>query len=95
MPGMCLAVVAVAEMLVVEEGSVMAMVEEAPTAAAEEADNGPKLHPKTWKLGFTSPQLNKHLASKKGFWQNRNMFLSIPSWSILLFLEVLNSDSRK
>ena len=45
MPGMCLAVVAVAEMLVVGEGSVMAMVEEAPTAAAEEADDGPEIAP--------------------------------------------------
>jgi hypothetical protein len=36
---------------------------------------GRKLHPKTWKLGFTSPRVNKHLASEKGFWQKRNVFL--------------------
>ncbi len=39
-PGMCLAVVAVAAMLVWEGGSAVATVEEAATAAAEEADNG-------------------------------------------------------
>ncbi len=38
MPGMCLAVVAVAAMSVVGEGSTMATVEEAATVAAEEAD---------------------------------------------------------
>jgi hypothetical protein len=37
---MCLAVVAVAAMLVWKGGSTMAMVEEAATAAAEEADDG-------------------------------------------------------
>jgi hypothetical protein len=40
MPGMCLAVVAVAVMMVWEGGSTTAMVEEVATAAAEEADNG-------------------------------------------------------
>jgi hypothetical protein len=40
MPGMCLAVVAVAAMSVWERGSATAMVEEVATAAAEEADNG-------------------------------------------------------
>ncbi len=39
-PGMCLAVVVVAAMTVWEGGSVMATVEEAATAAAEEAGNG-------------------------------------------------------
>jgi hypothetical protein len=39
-PGMCLAVVAVVAMSVWEGGSTTAMVEEAATAAAEEADNG-------------------------------------------------------
>jgi hypothetical protein len=37
MPGMCLAVVAVVAMLVVGRGSAMARVEEAATAAVEEA----------------------------------------------------------
>ncbi len=41
MPGMCLAVVAVAAMLVVGGGSATAMVEEAAMEAAEEAGNGP------------------------------------------------------
>jgi hypothetical protein len=49
---------------------------------------GQKLHPKTWKLEFTSPRVNKHLASEKGFWQKRNVFLSIPLRSVPLFLEV-------
>ncbi len=40
MPGICLTVVAVAAMLVVGRGSAMAMVDEAATAAAEEADDG-------------------------------------------------------
>jgi hypothetical protein len=39
---MCLAVVAVAVMLVVGQGSATAMVEEAETAAAEEAMMGAK-----------------------------------------------------
>jgi hypothetical protein len=46
------------------------------------------LHPETRKLGFKSPRVNKHLASKKGFRQKRNVFLSIPLWSVPLFLEV-------
>jgi hypothetical protein len=49
---------------------------------------GRKLHPKTQKLGFTSPRVNKHLASKKGFRQKRNVFLSVPLRSTPLFLEV-------
>jgi hypothetical protein len=49
---------------------------------------GRKLHPKTWKLGFTSPRANKHLASKKGFQRKINVFLSIPSRSVPFFLEV-------
>ncbi len=40
MPGMCLAVVVVSAMTVWEGGSAMAMVEEAATGAAEEADDG-------------------------------------------------------
>ncbi len=40
-PGMCLVMVAVAVMSVVGGGSVTATVEEAVTAAAEEADDGP------------------------------------------------------
>ncbi len=40
MPVMCLAVVAVAGMSVVGWGSATTIVEEAATAAAEEADNG-------------------------------------------------------
>jgi hypothetical protein len=41
MPGMCLAVVAVAAMSVVGGGSATARVEEAATEAAEEAGDGP------------------------------------------------------
>jgi hypothetical protein len=40
---MCLGVVVVMAMLVVGWGSVMATVEEAATAAAEEADDGPEI----------------------------------------------------
>ncbi len=39
-PGMCLTVVVVAAMTVWEGGRAAAMVEEAATAAADEADNG-------------------------------------------------------
>ena len=39
-PGMCLAVVVVVAMTIWEGGSMMATVEEAATAAAEEVDNG-------------------------------------------------------
>jgi hypothetical protein len=42
---MCLTVVALAAMLVVGQGSATAMVEEAVTAAAEEADDWPKIAP--------------------------------------------------
>jgi hypothetical protein len=42
---MCLAVVAVAAMLVVGRGSATATVEEAVMAAAEEADDGPEIAP--------------------------------------------------
>jgi hypothetical protein len=45
MPVMCLAVVAVAAMLVVGRGSTTAMVEEVETAAVEKADNGPEIAP--------------------------------------------------
>jgi hypothetical protein len=60
MPGMCLALVAVAAMLVVWGGSATATVEEAAMAAAEEADetdNGPQVctysvtHDKIWRGG--------------------------------------------
>jgi hypothetical protein len=88
MPGMCLVVVAVAAMLVVGRGSLAAMVEEAAMAVVEEVEDGQKLHPETWKLKFTIPRVNKHLASKKGFRQKRKVFLSIPLRSALLFLEV-------
>jgi hypothetical protein len=40
-PGMCLAVVVVLSMLVMGRGSATAMVEEAVTVAAEEADEAP------------------------------------------------------
>ncbi len=40
MPGMCLAVVAVAAMLVMGRGSTTAIIEEAVTAAAEEVTMG-------------------------------------------------------
>jgi hypothetical protein len=43
---MCLAVVVVAAMLVGGRGSAMAMVEEAATAAAEEADDGLDIAPR-------------------------------------------------
>jgi hypothetical protein len=51
MPGMCLAVVAVAAMSVVGRGSATAMVEEAATAAAEEADDGRGGRGLTWFIG--------------------------------------------
>jgi hypothetical protein len=87
---MCLAVVAVAAMSVVGRGSATATVEEAATAAAEEADDGPeirKLHPGTRKLGFTSPRVNKHIASEKGVPAKKER---VPSQSVPLFLEERN-----
>jgi hypothetical protein len=74
---MCLTVVAVAAMLVVGQGRATATAEESETVAGEEADDGPDIAP--W---------NSEIASKKGFRQKRNVFLSIPLRSVPLFLEV-------
>jgi hypothetical protein len=66
-PEMCLTVVAVAAMSVVGRGSATAMVEEAVTAAAEEADHGPEIAPQnseTWIHESTGKQsLTVHLTS--------------------------------
>ncbi len=72
-PGMCLAVVVVAAMLVVGWGISKATVEEAAMGAAEEADDGPEIAPQnseTWIYKSTG-----HLASKKGFRQKRKVLL--------------------
>jgi hypothetical protein len=80
---MCLTVVAVVVMLVVGQGSATATVEESATAAAEEADDGQDIAPQ-----------NSEIASKKGFRQKRNVFLSIPLRSVPLFLVVPAKKER-